>query len=227
MDRIHTNIRQLLEKKTEVNLSGMYEKAADVLGTAAKMKLSNSQSNQSFISFLLHPTKGSVSAIPDILDVATKFYKDLYSPKSNHTSIWNDLFEGLPKLSDNDRDVMEGEITATKCMTALKEMKIRKSPGEDGITVEVWKEIFPIIGGHYTQMLNVSFKRNCLKSGFLRVILTLLKKEGSPEGSMNIRFYTISEFLNSWQLGAKELRVGSFFCYTKLLSSLISVTQVY
>ena len=40
----------------------MYEKAADVLGTATKMKLSNSQSNQSLISFLLHPTKGRVSA---------------------------------------------------------------------------------------------------------------------------------------------------------------------
>ncbi|CAF4595396.1 unnamed protein product, partial [Didymodactylos carnosus] len=119
-----------------VNLSGMYEKAADVLSTAAKMKLSNSQSNQSLISFLLHPTKGRVSAIPDMLDVATQFYKDLYSPKSIDTSRWDELFEGLPKLSDNNRDIMEGEITAAECMTALKEMKLRKSPGEDGITVE-------------------------------------------------------------------------------------------
>ncbi|CAF1158654.1 unnamed protein product [Didymodactylos carnosus] len=184
MDGIHTNIRQHLEKKTEVSLSGMYEKADDVLSTAAKMKLSNSQSNQSLISFLLHPTKGRVSAIPDMLDVATQFYKDLYSPKSIDTSRWDELFEGLPKLSDNNRDIMEGEITAAECMTALKEMKLRKSPGEDGITVEVWKKIFPIIGDHYAQMLNVSFKCNCFKNGFLRAILTLLKKEGSSEGSM-------------------------------------------
>ena len=119
-----------------------------------------------------------------MLDVATHFYKDFYSQKSIHTSIWDDLFEGLPKLCNNNRDIIEGEITAAECMAALKEMKLRKSPDENGIMVGVWKKIFPIIGDHYVQMLNVSFKRDCFKNGFFRAILTLLKREGSTEGSM-------------------------------------------
>ena len=37
---------------------------------------------------------------------------------------------------------------------ALKAIPTGHSPGDDGITVEVWRFLFPIIGEYYVRMIN-------------------------------------------------------------------------
>ncbi|CAF0977242.1 unnamed protein product [Didymodactylos carnosus] len=184
MENTNQEIRDILEQKALANLPCIYEKSTTSLGMIAKSTLANVRSNKSQIPFLLHPTKGRVTTESEMLDVATSFYQELYSRKPIDNQVWSELFDGLPTISDQEQKSLDKDITIVECYEALKSMPLGKSPGEDGITVDVWKVIFPFIGEHYVKMVNVAMEKGHFQPKFLNAILTLLKKDGAVEGSM-------------------------------------------
>ncbi|CAF1314540.1 unnamed protein product [Didymodactylos carnosus] len=107
------------------------------------------KASQTRIPFLLHPTKGKIESTDEILTVATEFYTDLYSEKPVDCKVWSEFLTGLATLSHQNADNLEREITVIECYNALKEMTIGRSPRDDGITVEVWRAIFSIIGEYF------------------------------------------------------------------------------
>ena len=42
-------------------------------------------------------------------------------------------------LSEKDKSICDGEITVTECSDAINEMKLNKSPGLDGLSVEFYR----------------------------------------------------------------------------------------
>ncbi|CAF1598758.1 unnamed protein product, partial [Didymodactylos carnosus] len=108
------------------------------------------------------------------------FYTDLYSEKPADCGVWKRFLAGLPSLSPQNMDKLEKQIAVVECYDALKEMKTGRSPGDDGITVDVWRVTFPIIGEYYVKMINVAWANHRFHSSYLRASLTLLKKEGFP-----------------------------------------------
>ncbi|CAF4182770.1 unnamed protein product, partial [Rotaria magnacalcarata] len=118
---------------------------------------------------------------------------------------WNELFDDIPSLNKNDSDKLECDITFTECNEALKSMASGRSPGTDGITVEVWKKIFPIIGEYYVRMVNTAKLKGHFHEGFVNALLTLLKKDDNNNGSlknyrplslMNIDYKILSKVLS-------------------------------
>ena len=77
----------------------------------------------------------------DILKCQTDFYKELYREVNleDRPSIHSILEENDCKLSDNESQELEREITYAELGYALKNMKNNKSPGLDGFTVEFLK----------------------------------------------------------------------------------------
>ena len=72
----------------------------------------------------------------EILKEAENFYRNLYSNKDDPLSEIN-LKEylkdtKLPKLTDNDSKLLDGDITMSELTKALKNMKNNKSLGTDG-----------------------------------------------------------------------------------------------
>ena len=70
------------------------------------------------------------------------FYEDLYSSKTVSSQEQFDFFTqnlNFPKLSDKDRDEIEGPLTLNECKTVLESFQENESPGEDGFTVEFYK----------------------------------------------------------------------------------------
>ena len=67
-----------------------------------------------------------------ILKAAADFYDELYrSCKPNHNDI-TDYLQNIPnlkKLSDLERDSIEGRVTFTEASKAIKSLKRNKSPG--------------------------------------------------------------------------------------------------
>ncbi|CAF1060642.1 unnamed protein product [Rotaria sordida] len=119
-----------------------------------------------------------------MIDTAVKFYQDLYDIKTIDTSIWNELFTDLPSLNPTDREYLEHDISYEECYNVLKMMPLGRVPGEDGITVEVRRYLFPVIDEYYVQMINLAKSNGQFHDGFLNAMLTLLKKEGNYNGSM-------------------------------------------
>ena len=80
----------------------------------------------------------------DIIMEQERFYERLYT--SRETQIRADHFSGFfnqdnirPKLTPQERDSCEGDISANECLSALQVMGDGKSPGMDGFTVEFYK----------------------------------------------------------------------------------------
>jgi exonuclease III len=184
LDATRAEMRRILEAKVSANTHWQVERNIGSLNALARSSLSNAQTKRSTIPFLDHPTRGRVTTVPEMLSIASAFYQDLYGHKQVDESTWHHLFGGLPKLNEQDRLVLDKELTATECFEALRSMSPGRAPGEDGIPMEVWRSIFPAIGEHYVRMVNTAKRCGHFHDGFLRALLTLLKKDGTPDGPM-------------------------------------------
>ena len=81
----------------------------------------------------------------NILLEVKQFYENLYKSHdfngNQDTEILSilDTIEQNPKLSSENKNKLEGELTEREILTALKKMKNNKSPGIDGFTSEFFK----------------------------------------------------------------------------------------
>ncbi|KAL9964737.1 hypothetical protein ACROYT_G028417 [Oculina patagonica] len=118
----------------------------------------------------------------EILKAIQAFYEDLYSSKIISSQEQFHLFTenvSFPKLSDEDRDELEGPLTLDECKTVLESFQENKSPGEDGFTIEFYNHFFDLIGGHVLESLNVAFEVGELSISQRRGVITLIPKDDS------------------------------------------------
>jgi len=184
MEMIRSEMKKLLEKRIAANTHGLYERDIQSLGTLAKSGIAIEQRNKSNVKFLIHPTKGKVDSIDDMIEIASDFYKNLYKKQQIDTNLWSTLFDGIPMLNDQDKDKLDADLSYEEVHKAVCGMPKRRAPGEDGLTAEVWEVIFPIVGHRYIQMVNKAKEKGQFLPGFLNALLTLIKKDGATEGLM-------------------------------------------
>ena len=65
----------------------------------------------------------------------------------------------ITKLNDQEKQSIEGYLTDCECSMALKEMKNKKSPDSDGITIQFYKLFWSDIKMFYVKSLNYSFDK--------------------------------------------------------------------
>ena len=80
-----------------------------------------------------------------ILDAIENYFNNLCMSADSTTQ--DDYYEyiqdlSLPRLSDEQRDKMEGFLTYEECKKGLGTFQNDKSPGEDGFTVEFYHFFF-------------------------------------------------------------------------------------
>ena len=84
---------------------------------------------------LLELNDGTIITDPHKIKIENKrFYEHLYASKE-HELIdidLNSLIPDRPKLDDTDKNKIEGVITYTEALNALKNMQNDKSPGTSG-----------------------------------------------------------------------------------------------
>ncbi len=117
----------------------------------------------------------------DILHEIKLFYQQLYSCKDHDPENYNDLEQFLenfkvPKLSQNEADVLEGMITFIEASQTLKNMKNNKSPGSDGFTVEFFKAFWRLLGHFIVRSVNYGFFKGHLSVTQNQGIITCLPK---------------------------------------------------
>ena len=70
------------------------------------------------------------------------FYSNIYTSKINNTIQMKQYFDTSPIsniLSHKEKDSCENEITEEECKGALFSMKLNKTPGSDGLSVEFYQ----------------------------------------------------------------------------------------
>ena len=113
--------------------------------------------NKKTISELRLQDESTTNNANVILVQIETFYKNLYASEGTFSDEECDIFTRnleLPKLSDEDRDSLEGQLTYDECKKVLETLQNDKAPGEDGFTVEFYKYFFELIGNDLLASFN-------------------------------------------------------------------------
>ena len=115
-----------------------------------------------------------------ILDQIETYFKKLYTSEELFSEEkYDEFIQGLEikRLSNEDRDNLEGPLAYEECKRVLDSFESDKSPGEDGFTTEFYKFFFELLGKDLLACLNEAYDKNELTISQRRGIITLLPKE--------------------------------------------------
>ena len=120
------------------------------------------------------------------------FYKNLY--KSHDDSLENidlstlNLGNNVPKLTEEQKELLDRPVTATEILSTLKRFKNNKSPGTSGFQAEFFKFFWKDIGAFIVRSFNCSIRKGELSTSQKLGIITILPKGNKPR-----------EFLKNWR----------------------------
>ena len=126
----------------------------------------------------------------EIIKETKNFYENLYTRKEVDEVDLEDIlnFDDIKKLSENQKNNLEGKITLNEAFQALKNMANNKSPGSDGFTVEFFKFFWKDIGELLLRSINYGYRKGELSSTQKEGIITCIPKGDKPK-----------QFLKNWR----------------------------
>ena len=161
----------------------------------------------------------------DIPSELFSFYSNLYTSKLPNSTNQNyqlkdSIFDDMPKMSDAEKDGMNGRISLTECSKALQDFKCNKTPGSDGLSIEFyrtfWKEMGPIL----VEVYNSCKDKNILTTSQRRGVIAILHKTGKDNTKI-ANYRPISLLNNDYKILTKVLALR----ISKQIDSLISSDQ--
>ena len=117
----------------------------------------------------------------EILNEMKRFYSNLYATKidSKEKATGNIFFpENDIKLSDEEKNTCEGDLTEHEFLTVLKQMKNGKSPGVDGFTPEFYKFFWADLKRYMINSFQESYASGEMSNIQKESIITCLPKPG-------------------------------------------------
>jgi len=95
----------------------------------------------------------------------------------------SDLFnlENIDPLDENEQILFEGMISKGECLTALKELKNKKTPGTDCFSAEFYKFFRSDFGTEMTASFNYAFQKGSLSISQKRRIISLIPKKNKDK----------------------------------------------
>ena len=218
LNSVTDNLVKKLESKRK-ELQSCYDYINDGLKVRSRASWYESgEQNPNFFSQLLKSNKnksvirklqvtgGEISCNGnEIIKEIKQFYSQLYGKVIPDRAGSVEFFpRTLPKLSADSTKQCEGIVVGSECLAVLNKMKLNKSPGNDGLTVEFYKMFWPVIGDLVVAALNEAFQVGELAASPKQAIITLIKKESKDP--LMIKNYRPISLLNvDYKILAKVL----------------------
>ena len=128
------------------------------------------------------------SNINVILNEQKRFYENLFTSEGSNEIEARSLLQNVDKgLNEEDKQFCDADITEKEIFDTIKLLKTNKSPGDDGIVSEFYKEYWYLIHEKITEVLRYIFNIKTLTPSQYNAILTLLYKKGEREDIRNWR----------------------------------------
>ena len=161
----------------------------------------------------------------EILNEIETFYKQLYNSGLDENDLFDLFVQSLktPKLQDQQRNELEGEITLAECKVVLRTFSNGKSPGEDGFTWEFYNCLFDLLGQDLVNCFNEAYVKGEMSISQRRGVISPLPKEDAnllklanwrPITLLNVDYKIASKGITVFQ---KELKLSQFADDTTLL----------
>ena len=82
----------------------------------------------------------------------------------------------IPKLSIEKNNFCDVDLTIDECYDTLKTFSANKTPGDDGLSVEFYKQFWCWIGKPTVQCFNTAFTKGELSTSQRQAVITVLDK---------------------------------------------------
>ena len=130
----------------------------------------------------------------DILNEQINFYSSLYTSKINDTAKMKNYLDSTylsNTLLQTDKQLCDQNITKDECRKSLFSMKLNKSPGSDGLSVEFYQTFWDQLGDLFMNALYESITKGQLTDTQGSGILSLIFKSGDETSLNNWRPITL------------------------------------
>lgn len=163
----------------------------------------------------------------DILNAQKEYYENLYSGHVNEQLLEDaaDTFLDrcdIPELTEEEKQICEGNITRAEASIALKSMKNGSAPGSDGMTTEFLKCFWIKVRDVVVQSFNESFANGSLSYSQTSAVITLLHKGKDLPKNKLANWRPISLTNSDYKLLAKCLANR----LSKVINTLVCEDQV-
>ncbi|CAM2119976.1 unnamed protein product [Caretta caretta] len=140
---------------------------------------------------------------------ARDVYASLFSPDPTDSGACRVLWEELPMVSASNQDRLKLPLILAKFSEALRRMPTNKSPGMDGLTVEIYRVFWDVLGPDLVTVWAESLQSEVLPLSCRRAVLALLPKKGDLRDLQN--WCPVSLLSMDYKIVAKaiSLRLGS------------------
>ena len=133
-----------------------------------------------------------------------------------------DYVNGLntPQLTDNEKSFCEGRLTSQECFESLKTMPLNKTPGNDGLPVEFYKQYWCCFGSYIVDSFNYSYEHGQLSNSQKQAVITLIEKPNKDRTELK-NWRPISLLNVDYKIASKALSIR----ISKVLPSIIHHNQ--
>ena len=122
-----------------------------------------------------------------ILNECKMFYQRLYSKNENvRLNAHQEFFDNVttPKLSEEEKQFCETDLTLNELYKNLKTFQKNKSPGLDGLTAELYITFWDELKSKLIKVYEDSFTRGILPETMRVGVVTLLEKKGKDRNEL-------------------------------------------
>jgi mannosylglycoprotein endo-beta-mannosidase len=127
----------------------------------------------------------------EILKQTKQFYEKLYKKQDclKKVNLSTEIpYNDIPKLTENQKQSLEREISLPELTSALKRMKNNKSPGSDCFTADFFKFFWIEVGKFVFRSVNYEYQQRKMSVTQRQGVITCIPKEGKSK-----------EFLKHWR----------------------------
>ena len=132
-----------------------------------------------------------IHGTPNIQKRQTEFYKELFTSQTHRNPDYDYFLSNTQphrkKLSDESKEALDSDISNEEIIKSLKLIKNNKSPGPDGISTELYKIYWNLIGEDLCDVLKFGLEDQELAYTQYLAIIILLYKKGKREDIRNWR----------------------------------------
>ena len=142
----------------------------------------------------------------DILHETKEHFTKLYAFKETNSVDLNDLCKSwnIPKLSEERKLSLEGNLSYEEMLDSLKRMKNNKSPGNDGFTTEFYKFFWQDIGHFLVRAMNYAYENGKLSATQKQGVITCIPK-GNKDKSYLKNWRPITLLNVSYKIASSSL----------------------
>jgi exonuclease III len=220
IDTLKTNL-SILRKKFNEKMSFVSKAKWFEFGEKSNkffLNLNKARQSQKLIS-QIKDGEEMYSGQEQVMKGITKFYKELYSEQITKNNNDNDFYQNCPKLTEEQKNTLETEISINELKKALSSCK-DSAPGPDGIPYMVYKKYWKMTGPIIHAAWLYSVETGKMPPSHLESVITLLPKDGKDNREIkNWRPITLSN------CDAKIITKAISLKTSKVLDSIIDPSQ--